>query len=141
MLLGLLFVSLSLYLDREDSEYEMLYHVGSQTMIDFGYALGFALVMLMPISDPRVLGGVLLVLSLVGFQDSWGRRQQEFLHGWTHYVSVGCFAVLILGAVTFLFGAWGVGLWFVGSAIVVLIVAATRNTWGLLSRAREQGTS
>ena len=66
MLLGLLFVSLSLHLDREDSEYEMLYRVGSQTMIDLGYALGFALVMLMPISDPRVLGGVLLVLSLVG---------------------------------------------------------------------------
>lgn len=54
VLLGLLFVSLSLPLEREASEYEMLYCVGTQTMIDLGYALGFALVMLMPISDPRV---------------------------------------------------------------------------------------
>jgi hypothetical protein len=48
----------------------MLYRVGTQTMIDLGYALAFALLMLMPISDPRVLGGVLLVLSLVGAHDS-----------------------------------------------------------------------
>ena len=32
MLLGLLFVSLSLHLDREASEYDMLYRVGTQTM-------------------------------------------------------------------------------------------------------------
>jgi hypothetical protein len=89
VLLGLLFVSLSSHLEREASEYEMLYRVGTQTIIDLGYALGFALVMLMPISDPRVLGGVLLVLSLVGGQDLWGTRQHEFLHGWTHYVSLG----------------------------------------------------
>jgi len=141
VLLGLLFVSLSLHLEREASEYEMLYRVGTQTMVDLGYALGFALVMLMPISDPRVLGGVLLVLSLVGAQDSWSTRQHEFLHGWTHYVSLAGFAVLLLSAVVFLFGAAGIGLYFVGSAIRVLIVAGTRNTWGLLTRAREQGAS
>ena len=110
MLLGLLFVSLTSHLEREASEYEMLYRVGTQTIIDLGYALGFALVMLMPISDPRVLGGVLLVLSLVGAQDLWGTRQHEFLHGWTHYVSLGGFAVLLLSAIAFLFEAWGVGL-------------------------------
>jgi hypothetical protein len=142
VLLGLLFVSLSSHLDREASaEYEMLHRVGTQTIIDLGYALGFVLVMLMPISDPRVLGGVLLVLSLVGGQDLWGTRQHEFLSGWTHYVSVGGFAVLLLGAVALLFGAWGVGVYFVGAAIWVLILAGTRNTWGLLIRARERGSN
>jgi hypothetical protein len=33
VLLGLLFVSLSLHLDREASEYEVLYRVGTQTII------------------------------------------------------------------------------------------------------------
>ena len=66
VLLGLLFVSLSLHLDREASEYEVLYRVGTQTMIDLAYALAFALLMLVPISDPAVLGGVLLLLSLGG---------------------------------------------------------------------------
>ena len=139
MLLGLLFVSLTSHLEPEASEYEMLYRVGTQTIIDLGYALGFALVMLMPISDSRVLGGVLLVLSLVGGQDLWGTRQHEFLHGWTHYVSLGGFAYLLVSAVAFLFGAAGVGLYLVGAAIWVLIVAGTRNTWGLLIQAREQG--
>jgi len=40
--LGLLFVSLSLYLDRETSEYEVLYRAGTQTVIDLAYALAFA---------------------------------------------------------------------------------------------------
>jgi len=111
-------------------------------VIDLGYALAFALLMLMPISDPTVLGGVLLVLSLVGAQDSWGTTGgRGFLHGWTHYVSLGCFAVLLLSAIAFLLGAAGVGLYLVGAAIGVLIVAGTRNTWGLLIRAREQGAS
>ena len=51
----------------------------------------------------------------------------------------GGFAVLLLSAVAFLFGAAGVGLYFVGAAIWVLIVAGTRNTWGLLIQVREQG--
>ncbi len=44
----------------------MLYRVGTQTMIDLAYALAFALLMLIPISDSAVLGGVLLVLSVGG---------------------------------------------------------------------------
>ena len=82
---------------------------------------------------------MLLVLSLVGAQDLWGTREREYIHGWTHYVSVGGFAMLLLSAVAFLFGAVGVGLYIVGAAIWVLIVAETRSTWGLLIRAREQG--
>jgi hypothetical protein len=55
-------------------------------------------------------------------------------------VSLGCFAVLVLSAIAFLFGtAAGVGLYFVGVAIGVLIVAGTRYTWGLLIQAQEQG--
>jgi hypothetical protein len=61
VLLGLLFVGLSLHLDREASEdYDVLYRIGTQTMIDLAYALAFALLMLIPISNPMVLGGVLL---------------------------------------------------------------------------------
>ena len=57
------------------------------------------------------------------------------------YVSVGGSAVLLLGAVALLLGAWGVGVYFVGAAIWVLILAGTRNTWGLLIRARERGSN
>jgi hypothetical protein len=139
VLLGLLFVSLSLHLDREASEYDVLYRVGTQTMIDLAYALAFALLMLVPISEPTVLGGVLLVLSLGGALDSLRTISQHgWLHGWTHYVSLGCFVVLVLGALVLVFGAARVGLYFVGPAIGVLIVAGTRNTWELLIRARRR---
>jgi hypothetical protein len=142
VLLGLLFVSLSLHLDREASEYDVLYRVGTQTMIDLAYALAFALLMLVPISDPVVLGGVLLVLSLGGALDSLRTiARRGWLHGWTHYVSLGCFAVLVLSALVLLFGAAGVGLYFVGPAIGVLIIAGTRNTWELLIRARGRDAS
>jgi hypothetical protein len=142
VLLGLLFVSLSLHLNREASEYDMLYRVGTQTMIDLAYALAFALLMLIPISDPTVLGGVLLVLSFGGALDSLRTiGQRGWLHGWTHYVSLGCFAVLVLSAIAFIIGGTEVGLYFVGPAIGVLIIAGTRNTWELLLRAREQGAS
>ena len=59
VLVGLLFVSLSLHLDREASEYEVLYRVGTQTMIDLAYALAVALLMVVPISELTVLRGVL----------------------------------------------------------------------------------
>jgi hypothetical protein len=36
----------------------MLYRLGTQTMIDLAYALALALLMLIPISDSAVLGGV-----------------------------------------------------------------------------------
>ena len=108
VLLGLLFVGLSLHLNREASEYDMLYRVGTQTMFDLAYALAFALLMLIPISDPTVLGGVLLALSLGGALDSLRTiGQRGWLHGWTHYVSLGCSAVLVLSAVAILFGAAG----------------------------------
>jgi hypothetical protein len=144
VLLGLLFVSLSLHLDREASEYDVLYRVrvGTQTMIDLAYALAFALLMLVPISDPSVLGGVLLVLSLGGALDSLRTiARRGWLHGWTHYVSLGCFAVLVLSALVLLLGDAGVGLYFVGPAIGVLIIAGTRNTWELLLRARGHDAS
>ena len=139
VLVGLLFVSLSLHLDREASEYEVLYRVGTQTMIDLAYALAVALLMLVPISDPTVLGGVLLDLSLGGALDSLRTiARRGWLHGWTHYVSLGCFAVSVLSALVLLFGAWGVGLYLLGPAIGMLIIAGTRNTWGLLLRARRR---
>jgi hypothetical protein len=142
VVLGLLFVSLSLHLNREASEYDVLYRVGTQTMIDLAYALAFALLMLIPISDPTVLGGVLLVLSLGGALDSLRTiARRGWLHGWTHYVSLGCFAVLVLSALVLLLGAAGVGLYFVGPAIGVLIIAGTRNTWELLLRARGRDAS
>ena len=59
---GLLFVGVSLHLDRETLEYEELQRVGAQTMIDLAYVLAFALLMLMPISNPTILGAVLLAL-------------------------------------------------------------------------------
>ena len=62
VLLGLLFLSVSLHLDREASEYDTLYRMSVQTMIGFAYALAAALLMLVPITDPLVLGGGLLVL-------------------------------------------------------------------------------
>jgi hypothetical protein len=89
VVLGLLFVSLSLHLNREASEYDVLYRVGTQTMIDLAYALAFAFLMLIPISDPTVLGGVLLVLSVGGALDSSRTiGQRGWLHGWTYYVSL-----------------------------------------------------
>src|SRR5215212_3917937 len=134
--------SLKPAVDREASEYDVLYRVGTQTMIDLAHALAFALLMLIPISDPTVLGGVLLVLSLGGALDSLRTiARRGWLHGWTHYVSLGCFAVLVLSALVLLLGDAGVGLYFVGPAIGVLIIAGTRNTWELLLRARGRDAS
>jgi hypothetical protein len=65
-LLGLLFLGVSLHLDREASEYEPLHRVSVETMIDFSYVLAATLLLLAPISSPPLLGGVLLALSLVG---------------------------------------------------------------------------
>jgi hypothetical protein len=62
--------------------------------------------------------------------------RRGWLPGWTPYASVGCFAVLVFGSLVLLFGAAGVGLYLVGPASGVLIIAGTRNTWELLMRAR-----
>ena len=81
---------------------------------------------------------MLLLVSPVGGRDSLrtkarrGRRR-----GWTHYLSLGCFAVLTACAVMFLLGAESAGLHVTGPAIGLLIVAGTRNTWEVLIRARE----
>jgi hypothetical protein len=78
----------------------------------------------------------LLLLSLVGTQDSLhtiGRHGR--LHGWTHHVSLACFAIIVLASVAFLLGAEGVGVYCVGPVIGMLIIAGTRNTWELLVRA------
>jgi hypothetical protein len=49
-------------------------------------------------------------LSLGGALDSLRTiARHGWLHGWTHYVSLGCLAVLVLSAVALLFGAWEVG--------------------------------
>jgi len=70
VLLGLLFVSLSLHLDREASEYDLLFRIGVKTMIDLANALVLSLLMLIPIGDPTVLGVVILLVSLFGILDS-----------------------------------------------------------------------
>ncbi len=85
---------------------------------------------------------MLLVLSVGCARDSLHTiGQRGWLRGWTYYVSLGCFAVLVLSAIAFLFGGAKLGLYFIGPAIGVLIIAGTRNTWELLLRAREQGAS
>ena len=138
VMLGLLFVSLTLHLNREASEYDAFSRVGQQTMIDLSYALVFSLTMLIPIGDPIVLGIVLLLVCLVSVRDSVrtvARRGR--LRGWTNYLSLGCFVVLIACAIAFLLGAVGIGMYAAGPAIGLLIMAGTRNTWELLIRARK----
>src|SRR5829696_354336 len=106
VLLGLLFLSVSLHLDREASEYETLHRMSVETMIDFSYVLAATLLMLAPISSPPLLGGALLALSLVGLQDTlrvvgWrGHRS-----GWPHLASLACLAAFSVASVTLLFGA------------------------------------
>jgi hypothetical protein len=129
VLLGLLFVSLSLHLDREASEYEVLFRVGVQTMIDLANALVLSLLMLIPIGDPTVLGVALLLVSLFGIRDSLRTiARHGRLRGWPHYVSLGCFVALTACAIAFLFGAVRVGLYVTGPSIGLLIIAGTRNT-------------
>jgi hypothetical protein len=64
-----------------------------------------------------------------------GRRGRP--RGWTHYVSVGCFVILLAASSGFLFVTTGFGLWVSGPAIGALIIAGTRNTWEILIRARK----
>jgi hypothetical protein len=135
VLLGLLFLSVSLHLDREASQYDILYRMSVQTMIDFAYALAAALLMLVPITNPLVLGGRLLILGFAGLQDTLrvvGWRGQR---GWPHLASLACFAALIGASIALLF-AVRFGLYVAGLAIGVLIIAGTRNTWEILIRAR-----
>ena len=51
-------------------------------------------------------------------------------------MSLASFAVLILSALMLSLGAAWVGLYFLGPASSVLIIAETRNTWELLLRTR-----
>jgi hypothetical protein len=135
VLLGLLFLAVSLHLDREASENETLHRMSVETMIDFSYVLAATLLMLAPISSPPLLGGALLALSLVGLRDTlsvvgWrGHRSR-----WPHLASLACLAALSVASVTLLFGAIDFGLDVAGVAIGVLIIAGTRNTWEILHR-------
>ena len=134
VLLGLLFLSVSLHLDREASEYESLNRVSRETMIVFSYVLAATLLLLAPISSPLVLGGALLVLSLVGLQDSLRTVGWRVPRGWPHRASLACFALIIGASITLLFGVIDFGLYVAGLAIGVLIIAGARNAWEILRR-------
>jgi hypothetical protein len=134
VLLGLLFLSVSLHLDREASEYTSLNQVSRETMIVFSYVLAATLLLLAPISSPLVLGGALLVLSLVGLQDSLRTVGWRAPRGWAHRASLACFALIIVASITLLFGVIDFGLYVAGLAIGVLIIAGARNAWEILGR-------
>ena len=94
MLVGLLFVSLSLHLNREASHYDA-YRLGTQTMIDPSLCVGGRLVgMRVPIATLVCWEACCSPEPGPPPRDSLRTiARHGWLHGWTHYVSLGCFAV------------------------------------------------
>jgi hypothetical protein len=146
-LVGLLFVSLSLNVDaitrKENADLRVL---AAQTFTSFLNAVMLAVLFLIPHQEPLGLGLPLLGISGYGLYETVGRflkTRRARLHTWgsggvaRRFVAPTlCFVALTIIAVSVLLGQTG-GLYWLVPAMILLIVAASRNAWDLLLRLRE----
>jgi hypothetical protein len=148
-LVGLLFVSLSLNADVITDEANVgLRVLAAQTFANFLFVLLFAVVLLIPEQGPRGLG---LPLGCIGAYGLYltvrrllvARRTQT--PGWgrgsvARHVggSALCYLALLVVAVSVLLGRTAAMYWLV-PVILLLIVEASLNAWGLLVQLRRPG--
>jgi hypothetical protein len=147
VLLGLVFIALSLHLEKAEAPGIPVLGLGSQALINLTYVLLLSLGMLAPYRPPVLPGIAVLVVAAVGLSDSVTtlrrarRARQPRLTITTLAVPVvlpiGWFGLLVAGGV----GAidrqpYGPYLLAVGSA--ALVASATRSPWTLLLFGRTQ---
>jgi hypothetical protein len=146
-LVGLLFVSLSLNADAVAHPANAdLRALAEQTFSTFLYILSFAILFLIPHQSPIGLGMPLLFVGGFGLYSTvrhflrtrpsqprvWGTGSiaRRFI------TPLICFIVLILIAISVLFGNTG-GLYWLIPVMIIFILAASTNAWDLLLRLRE----
>jgi hypothetical protein len=147
VLLGLVFIALSLHLEKAEAPGFPVLGLGSQALINLTYVLLLSLGMLAPYRPPVLPGIAVLVVAAVGLSDSVTtlrrarRARQPRLTITSLAVPVVLpivwFGLLVVGAV----GAiarqpYGPYLLAAGSA--ALVASATRSTWTLLLFGRTQ---
>ena len=148
VLLGLVFIALSLHLEKAESPRVEVLGLGGQALINLGYVLLLSLGMLVPYRPPVLPGIVALAVAVVGLNDSVTtlrrvRRAHEprlTVKGLAVPIllPVGCFALLVAGAVGVI-ARESFGLYLLAAGSAALVISGTRSTWDLLLFGRMPG--
>jgi|GEM_PF-1712577 len=148
VLLGLVFIALSLHLERAEAPGVPVLGLGSQALINLIYVLLLSLGMLVPYRPPVLPGIAVLAVAVVGLNDSIttlrrARRAREpslTIRDLAVPVllPIGWFLLLVVGGVAVV-ARQPSGLYLLAAGSAALIASATRNTWDLLVFGRSQG--
>jgi hypothetical protein len=147
VLLGLVFVALSLHLERAEAPAIPVLGLGSQALINLIYVLLPSLGMLAPYRPPVLPGIVVLAVAVVGLYDSAttlrrARRAREPRLAITSLavpvvLPIVWFVLLVVGGVGVI-AHQAFGLYLLAAGSAALIASATRSTWTLLLFGRAQ---
>jgi hypothetical protein len=148
VLLGLVFIALSLQLEKAEAPGVPVLGLGSQALINLIYVLLLSLGMLVPYRPPVLPGIVVLAVAVVGLNDSMttlrrARRTPEpplTIRDLAVPVllPIGWFGLLVVGGVGVI-ARRPFGLYRLAAGSAALIASATWNTWDLLVFGRTQG--
>jgi hypothetical protein len=148
VLLGLVFIALSLHLEKADAPGVLMLGLAGQALINLIYVLLLSLGMLVPYRPPVLPGIAVLIVAVVGLNDSITtlRRARRVSEprltvrdlAVPVLLPIGWFLLLVVGGVGVIaHRPFGLYLLALGSA--ALIASATRSTWDLLVLGRTQG--
>ncbi|MGH3318112.1 MAG: hypothetical protein ACRDO0_18370 [Nocardioidaceae bacterium] len=138
-LAGLLFVALSINLDRILAGYRLTARAGS-TLILLGTPLVIALLLLIPDQSDVVLGWELAVLGVVAggtlaaLNRPWLRAREQPLFWW---IAITALPILLLTASAIIAGIGTMtgslgGLYWLPVGVIAALIAALENAWVLL---------
>jgi hypothetical protein len=147
-LVGLLFVSMSLNVGMfAGAENIGLKKLASQTLLNFLYAIVFALIFLMPRQGPIGLGLPLMCIGIVGLIRTVSNLRILFSnppHGIlrrTTFVRSGmalvAFLALIIASFLVIVRANANSLYWLVAPMILLLISASANTWSLLMGVHE----
>jgi hypothetical protein len=149
VLLGLVFIALSLHLEKAVAPGVPVLGLGSQALINLIYVLLLSLGMLVPYRPPALPGIAVLAGAVVGLNDSitapCGERDGHVSRPLTIrdlavpvLLPIGWFVLLVVGGVGVI-ARRPFGLYLLAAGSAALIASATRSTWDLLVFGRTQG--
>jgi hypothetical protein len=141
VLLGLVFIALSLHLEKAEAPGIPVLGLGGQALINLIYVLLLSLGMLVPYRPPALPGIVVQSVAAVGLNDSAttlrrARRAREPRLTITSLavpvvLPIVWFVLLVVGSVGVI-TRQPVGLYLLAAGSAALIASATRSTWTLL---------
>jgi len=144
-LIGLMFVALSLGMQIiRDVPQEESRAFATPSVIYFVTVLLIAAIMLVPASEPMILGLLLLVTAGIGcfnmfrrwrkLLDSAIRHQDFLLSDWLAQIigPILTYVLLIIAAFCFMIGQWPLAFGTLWSASIFTMLAAISNTWALV---------